>query len=118
MPYASGTDVSVDRSKGELKRVIYKYGASNYKYGEEEERAMVMFSKDARIIRFVVTFPSPESHVFTHTPGRGTRRTTAAAYKEYEAEQRRRWRSLILTIKAKFESVGSGIESFEEAFLG
>lgn len=47
--YAQGTDVAVDRSKGELKRVIYKYGASNYKYGKEGDRAMVMFSKNARI---------------------------------------------------------------------
>ena len=117
MAYASGTEVTIDRSKSELKRIVYKYGASNYKYAEEEDRAMVMFSKEARIIRFVITFPPPEDKQFTHTPGRGTKRTQAAAYHEYEAEQRRRWRSLILAIKAKFELVESGIASFEEEFL-
>jgi len=115
--YASRTEVTVDKSKGELKRVVYKSGASNYKYAEEEDRAMVMFSKEARIIRFVIKFPPPESREFTHTPGRGTKRTQAAAYKEYEAEHRRRWRALILSVKAKFESTASGIETFEEAFL-
>ena len=117
MGYAQGTGVSVDQSKGELKRVIYKYGASNYKYGEEDDRAMVMFSKNDRIVRFVITFPPPDSKQFTHTAGRHTERTQAAAYKEYEAEQRRRWRALILAIKAKFEVVESGIASFEEEFL-
>lgn len=117
MPYASGTEVPVERSKTELKRVIYNNGAANYKYGEEEDRAMVMFSKDNRIIRFMIGFPSPDSKQFTHTPGRGTKRSQTAAYKEYEAEQRRRWRALILSVKAKFESAASGIETFEEAFL-
>ena len=31
-------------------------------------------------------------------------------------EVRRRWRALLLVIKAKLESVESGIETFEEAF--
>lgn len=117
MPYADRTEVPVERSKTELKRVIYNNGASNYKYGEEEDRAMVMFAKENRIIRFVIEFPPLDSKQFTHTPGRGTKRTQTAAYKEYEAEQRRRWRSLILSVKAKFESAASGIETFEEAFL-
>ncbi len=117
MAYAHGTEVTVDRSKSELKRVIYKNGAANYKYGEEEDRAMVMFSKEGRIIRFIIGFPPPGSREFTHTLGRGTKRTQSAAYKEYEAEHRRRWRALILSVKAKFESTASGIETFEEAFL-
>ena len=117
MAYASRTEVTVDRSKGELKRIVYKSGASNYKYAEEEDRAMVVFSKEARIIRFVIGFPPPESRQFTHTPGRGTARTQVAAYKEYEMEHRRRWRALILAIKAKFEVVESGIASFETEFM-
>jgi hypothetical protein len=31
--------------------------------------------------------------------------------------RRQKWRALLLCIKAKLESVASGIESFEEAFL-
>ena len=34
-----------------------------------------------------------------------------------EQQQRRMWRALLLVIKAKFEIVESGIETFEEAFL-
>lgn len=116
MAYAEGTEVSVERSKGELKRVVYRYGAANYKYAEEEDRAMVMFARDARIVRFVIEFPPPGSPMFTKTPT-GRPRTGAAAYKEYGAEHRRRWRALILAIKAKFEVVESGIASFEKEFL-
>ena len=117
MAYAAGTEVSVDKSKGELKRVVYKCGASNYKYAEEEDKAMVMFDHAGRRLRFMIRFPPPDSKQFTHTPGRNTKRTQEAAYKEYEAEQKRRWRALILAIKAKFEVVESGIATFEEEFL-
>jgi hypothetical protein len=34
-----------------------------------------------------------------------------------EDERKRRWRALLLTIKAKLVSVENGIEKFEEAFL-
>lgn len=116
MAYAQGTSVSVDKSKTELKKIVYQYGAENYKYGEEEDRAMVMFTKDDRIVRFMIGFPPPNDKMFTRTPtGRGRDQDTA--YKEYEAEQRRRWRALILAVKAKFEVVDSGIATFEEEFM-
>jgi hypothetical protein len=35
----------------------------------------------------------------------------------YDQEVRRRWRALGLVIKAKLESVESGIETFESAFM-
>lgn len=114
--YANQTTVTIERSKSELKRVIYNNGASNYKYGETEDMATVMFSKEARIIRFVITFPPPSDRMFTHTPT-GKPRVKDAAHREYDQECRRRWRALILCIKAKFETVASGIASFEEEFL-
>ena len=117
MSYAKGTSVSVDRSKSELKRVIYKNGGANYQYAESENRAMVMFMKSGRVIRFVVEFPSPGDAMFMKTPSGRRTRTKEAAYVEYEAEQRRRWRSLILSLKAKFEIVESGIASFETEFM-
>lgn len=116
MSYASGTQVSVDKSKSELKKVIYTHGGSNYKYAEEEDRAMVMFGHSGRMVRFMITFPPPDDRMFTSTPT-GRSREPAAAYREYESEHRRRWRALILAVKAKFEVVESGIATFEEEFL-
>ncbi len=43
--------------------------------------------------------------------------TTAHKAAWLEQERRRRWRALLLTIKAKLVSVENGIEKFEEAFL-
>jgi hypothetical protein len=117
MPYAKGTQVATENSKAELKRVIYKNGGANYQYAESEDRAMVMFMKESRAIRFVVMFLPPGDAMFVKTPSGRRTRTKEAAYKEYEAEQRRRWRSLILSIKAKFEIVESGIASFETEFM-
>ena len=37
--YARGTTVSEDRSKSELKRVIYSYGGAEYHYGESDSKA-------------------------------------------------------------------------------
>lgn len=116
MSYASGTEVSVDRSKGELKRVIYKNDGANFQYGETDARILIQFQKENRLLRFVIEFPPPDDDRFVHTPT-GRSRTQAAAWKEYEAEQRRRWRALILCIKAKFEIVESGIAEFEEEFM-
>jgi len=114
--YAHGTKVSAENSKTEMKRVVYKNGCANYQYVENEERAMVMFTRDERVIRFIVSFPPPEDRMFTKTPT-GRRRSASIAYKEYEAETRRRWRALILCLKAKFEIVESGIASFETEFM-
>lgn len=117
MAYAKGTVVSIDKSKTELKRIIYNNGGSNYRYAESEHEAMVAFAKENRMIRFVVSFPPPDDKRFTHTPNRHTKRSSAQAYVEYEAETRRRWRALILTIKSKFEVVESGIATFEQEFM-
>ena len=116
MAYAESTTVPVERSKSELKRVIYKYEASNYQFAETDDKAMVQFVKNAKLIRFVISFPAPDDSIFTRTPT-GRSRTQRQAVLEYEQEFRRRWRAMILSVKGKFETVESGIETFEEAFL-
>jgi hypothetical protein len=54
---------------------------------------------------------------FQCTPVRQTQRSQQGAYKEWERACRQRWRALGLVIKAKLESVESGIETFEKAFM-
>ncbi|HDY89046.1 MAG TPA: hypothetical protein ENH82_13150 [bacterium] len=116
MPYAQGTEVSTDKSKTELKKIIYRFGASNYQFAESDEKAMVQFIIGNRMIRFMLHFLPPDSQMFAKTPT-GRSRKKNAAFDEYEKETRRRWRALILCIKAKFETVESGIATFEEEFL-
>ncbi len=115
MAYAKGTEVPIERSKAELKRLVYNKGGSNYKIGEEEKGAIVIFHHSNRYVRFMIPFPARSE--FTYTPERRLKRTEPQITKEWEAEQARRWRALILAIKAKFEVVETGIATFEEEFL-
>ncbi len=119
--YATDTTVSSERSRGEIEKVLSRYGATQFMYGwgehEGREVAIVGFRAHDRQIRFYLTMPDKNSREFTHTPGRGNIRTPEAAQKEWEQAGRQRWRALALTIKALLEAIEVGILTFEEAFL-
>jgi hypothetical protein len=68
-----------------------------------------------RYIRFVL--PLPEQAEFRKTPSGRRDRNDSDTLKAWEQGCRQRWRALALTIKAKLESVESGIEEFESAFM-
>ena len=65
-------------------------------------KARVQFVAHQRIVRFTVSLPDPKKF-------RDDQRR--------EQEDRRIWRSLLLVIKAKLESVNTGIATFEQEFL-
>lgn len=89
MGYASGTVVDPLDTQKEIIGVLKKNGATQHFFGEDERRAIVGFSTRGRQIRFTVPYP------------------TGDARKNFnrDAEIRRRWRCLLLSIKAKFENV-------------
>lgn len=115
--YAANTEVSADRSRGEIESTLQRYGADQFMYGWEESRAIVQFRAHGRHIRFILEMPNRDDREFTHTPSRGTERTEAQAYASWEQATRQRWRALNLVIKAKLEAVESGIAEFEAEFL-
>jgi hypothetical protein len=102
--FAEGTSVPVSRSQDELRSLAKKAGAVSVVIGEEESRAVFFFIANNRKVRFTVPVPSPDEF-------QGRRSAVNAA------EERRRWRALVLVVRAKLESVASGIEAFEDAFL-
>jgi hypothetical protein len=114
--YASGTNVSVDRSRTEIERVLRRYGASSFLYGWDEGGAVLAFVAEGWQVRFVVPMPDPHGKEFTRTDT-GRPRAQSAAAEAYEAEVRRRWRVLVLALKAKLEVVATGLISFEREFL-
>lgn len=114
--YASATDVSSDRSRAEIERILTRYGAESFAYGWDAGRAMVGFTSRGRQIRFVLPMPDKASREFTHTPSRGYRRTESEIAKAYEQAVKQRWRALALVIKAKLEAVEAGIVTFEDEF--
>jgi hypothetical protein len=115
--YASNTEVSTDRSRDEIERVLTKYGARSFMYGWDEQQAMIGFVLHDRQIRFLLPMPARDAREFTHTPERGTKRSEAQAYAAWEQARRQRWRALALVVKAKLEAVSSGIIDFESEFL-
>ena len=115
--YASQTQVSPDRSRGEIERVLQRYGATQFVYGWEESSAVIGFRADNRNIRFVVPLPDRNADEFTLTPGRKYERHPDDAHKAWEQAVKQRWRALALAIKAKLETVESGIATFEDEFL-
>ena len=114
--YAEGTSVAVDRTRVEIERALMRWGADGFMYGYDNGRSIVAFRAHNRHVRFELPQPDPSSVEFTHTPT-GKERTALQAQEAYEKEERRRWRALLLIIKAKLEAVASGIVTFEDEFL-
>lgn len=92
--YAQRTQVPVAKSKTEIEKILGRYGADQFIYGVRDGEALIMFRANARHVKFVLP-------LFDIT----------------EAEERRRWRSLALVIKAKLEAVETEIVEFEDEFL-
>jgi hypothetical protein len=94
MVYAARTDVPLDRSIGEVVKALKKAGADRIAQAEEPGRIAVQCFLSDRLLRFAIELPDgPQA-------------------------RRQRGRALLLVIKAKLESIESGVETFEQAFLG
>lgn len=92
--YAVDTKVPVVKTRAEIDALCVKHGAKNIATLTEEKRAVIAF--ELRGLRILFRLPLP---------------------KDNEQDRRSRWRGLLLCIKAKFEAVNRGVETFEEAFL-
>jgi len=115
--YAADTSVSVEKSRAEIESTLARYGATHFGYLSSPEGADVAFQCKGRRVRFHIPLPDRNARAFTHTPGRGLRRSTDEQLREWEQACRQRWRALALVIKAKLEAVECGITSFESEFL-
>jgi hypothetical protein len=119
--YASTTTVPVEKSRGDLERVLARWGASSFGYGWTAGRAQIAFVHEGRRVRFDLPLPDETDPTFT-TYRRGQwgdvqQRSPEAAYRLWEQACRQRWRALLLVVKAKLEAVEVGISTFEDEFL-
>lgn len=99
--YAANTSVPVERSRAEVERILTKYGASKFGTMSEETKVSVFFEVKGRQVQWSIPMPDKKRM------GVG----------DYEREVRRRWRVLVITIKAMLEAVESKLLSFDQAFL-
>lgn len=114
--YAADTSVSSAKSRDEIERTLSRYGADQFGYGWDTDKAMVTFRAHGRLIRFVLPMPARDDREFRLTP---TGRTRSASQAEAAWEQacRQRWRALALAVKAKLEAVEAGISTFDSEFM-
>ena len=96
--YAASTSVPVERSRAEVERTLMKYGASEFGTMSAEAKVTVYFNVKGRQVQWSIPMPSKKD-------------------RQYEQEVRRRWRVLVITIKAMLEAVESKLLTFDEAFL-
>lgn len=111
--YAKDTTVPVEKTKAEIERLVIQHKATEYVAGwqtADPPRAAVQFRMKDRYVRFEVPMPHPADKKY---PTYNTQKRD----RMIDQDTRSRWRALLLVIKAKLESVESGIETFDEAFL-
>jgi hypothetical protein len=132
MSYADGTQVSVERSKLELERLLVKHGAKQYgtAHNDETGRALVYFKMADRHIRLEVPVPpltdwpdpTKSDHEQTKKCPKGwhgwtVERRAAWVRLQWEQACRTRWRCILLIVKAKLEHIALGMSDVEHEFL-
>ncbi len=117
--YASGTAVATERSQAEIKKTLQRYGADNVTIGESMAQgvALIQFLHRDLPCEIRVKLPRAQEERFHLTPGRRRRRTGEAARKAWADECRRKWRVLLMLIKAKLEAIEEEVISPQEALL-
>lgn len=110
--YAKETTVSPEKSRGEIERTLAAFGATGFAYGYQGPRALIAFEFAGRRMQFMLTLPTKDD---TMRDARGHMLANQA--KALEREQRRKWRSLALSIKSKLVAVQDGISTVEYEFM-
>ncbi len=115
--FAANTEVSVERSRAEIEKLIVRYGATSTAFMNAPGRALIMFEANERRIVFELPLPEQSDVKFSRTPAGRKKLDPQRRYAAWEQACRQRWRALALVIKAKLEAVESGITTFEDEFL-
>lgn len=116
------TVVPVERSQGEIRKLLYRHGATNFAFTETvvegTHRAAVDFVLMEQRVRVRVPLRSPDPKVVRAKATNARTRTAADIERDlFEQEAKRIWRVMFHVLKARLVSVEEGVETFEEAFL-
>ena len=115
MAYAETTTVPFEKSIAEIIGAVRKAGAEQIGQFEGPDYYAVQFVLGDRLIRFHLPFPSLDT--MPTRSGNNVALTHVQRRDKLGQRKRQRGRALLLVIKAKLESVESGIETLEQAFL-
>jgi hypothetical protein len=111
--YATETSVSPEQTLAEIQQMVKRYGASRFAFIDDPQQVGIAFEMQGRRIRFMLPLPTVEEAMVK------VNQTSRTRYSESAHQQliRARWRALLLVIRAKLESIESGIETVEQAFM-
>lgn len=117
--YAAGTTISPDATMSSIRDLLRRYECRKISTIEDDTYFGIAFEHENRRIRFVVPMPDKNDEKAHRWHGNQNRMyDDGFDPAKYEQLVRERWRSCYLSIKGKLESVESGIESFDSAFMG
>lgn len=118
MAYAENTTVQVEKSLSEIVALIKKAGGARIAQMEDIDALAVQFFLSDRMLRFRVPVPTADD-IPKNNDGNNRFIEVSLEVRQRKADaiRRQRARALLLVIKAKLESVESGVETFDEAFL-
>lgn len=104
--FAEGTRVPVGKSKLEIDALLRKHKASTIAMmWDTSTGGRLVFRLGERMVRFDIAPVTPPK--YGKLSGEGV-----------EAEERRRWRALLLRLKAHLEAISTGEASVEQELLG
>jgi hypothetical protein len=114
--YAEGTDVPVDKSRFEIEKLLISRGADQRIFGEDEQGARVMFRMHGRMYKFDIVYPSKSDRSITYD-SRGYALSKDRVTARYQKEIQRRWRVLLISLKARFEIIDSEAATVDQEFM-
>lgn len=108
--FAQGTTVAPEKSRMEVEKFLQKRGAKSFATMNNDQIFAIQFEIKSGAATRTVRFIVPRATA----PKRGTEQQRK---RQVDAEERRRWRALLLVMKAKFEAIESGITTFDREFM-
>jgi hypothetical protein len=111
--YATRTTVAPSRTRAEIEHELEKRGASAFGYNRDGQRNVIAFTLKGLQVRMDLPMPDPGD--FPDYRARNGVKVSGQA--RYDEEVKRRWRALLLVVKAKLVAVDEGITSLEREFL-
>jgi hypothetical protein len=107
-PYAADTEVTVEKSKMQIEKLLIEFKASSVMTGTNSTQSIIAFEMAERRVKFVLPLPQADQfprHKYRNPQG------------ALEQATRTRWRALYLALRAKLEMAATGITTFEDEFL-
>lgn len=119
----ANTQVSVEKSQGEIRKLLGKHGATQFRMSEGEGAeglwwVGVEFIHDDHLVRMAAPLKPPNEKWLAGKVDRARSKSRRDFILEHnEQESKRLWRVILWSLKARLVSVEEGLETFEQAFL-